>query len=282
MNTKNEKGNFLRVCDIEEFNSSSSAADSTEEAGVCNLLSIPNDLQRSAPNLSAGRHVNSPIAGMDSADSPATLRPTRSFNSHLRSGSGNKDPFIKSKLSGIDAKQIQIYLARQNSRGSLSSVSLVGTPVQSRPLSAESTPGAGANVVEPVRVTEPINLPSSPQRNVRPMSRAILPEDSQRFARRSPSLPIIDRPNDFWQEWVTNVQNFIYIGGVEAAYNENLLCKLNIEYILDLSNKQPHEIPRDKRSECPCVCPRETPHSRYRMSVPLDEHPTAADMTGYC
>lgn len=34
------------------------------------------------------------------------------------------------------------------------------------------------------------------------------------------------------------VDETVYCGGIEAALNQNLLCRLNIEYIVDLSGQE--------------------------------------------
>jgi hypothetical protein len=36
----------------------------------------------------------------------------------------------------------------------------------------------------------------------------------------------------------SQVDETVYCGGIEAAQNQNLLCRLNIEYIVDLSGQE--------------------------------------------
>ncbi len=94
----------------------------------------------------------------------------------------------------------------------------------------------------------------------------------------------------------TQVDNTVYIGGITAAQNQNLLCRLNIEYIIDVSNVTWEDLPRCActlayerrlvfvyshiRSDYPCLCSKETKHTQARMTIPVDESDTS-DITVY-
>ena len=70
------------------------------------------------------------------------------------------------------------------------------------------------------------------------------------------------------------------MGGISAAQNQNLLCRLNIEYIVDVSNVTWEDLPHNIRSDCPCLCSKETKHTQARMTIPVDECDTT-DITVY-
>nr|CAD2126682.1 unnamed protein product [Meloidogyne enterolobii] len=95
----------------------------------------------------------------------------------------------------------------------------------------------------------------SPPTNNRPQS--------QSGIRRSNYLGAI-----VWQ-----VDETVYCGGIEAALNQNLLCRLNIEYIVDLSGHEddPALVNTRPRSEYPCLCPKRTAHSRMTMSIKIKD-----------
>lgn len=82
-------------------------------------------------------------------------------------------------------------------------------------------------------------------------------------------LPIPKPRNRYINEIVWQVDETVYCGGIEAVSNLNLLCRLNIEYIVDLSGL--NEEIASRRSECPCLCSRKTPHSRMIMAIKLND-----------
>uniref|UniRef100_A0A0N5C9E1 protein-tyrosine-phosphatase n=1 Tax=Strongyloides papillosus TaxID=174720 RepID=A0A0N5C9E1_STREA len=85
--------------------------------------------------------------------------------------------------------------------------------------------------------------------------------------------PTISKPrNRYMNEIVWQVDETVYCGGIEAVSNLNLLCRLNIEYIVDLSGFD--EELSSRRSECPCLCSRKTPHSRMIMAIKLNDEVT--------
>lgn len=90
---------------------------------------------------------------------------------------------------------------------------------------------------------------------------------------RSTSIPSLAarRRSSYLDKLVCRVCDYLYMGGIEAAYNANLLCRLNIEYVIDISNVEPLKVPRNKRSDCPCLCPLTTAHSRVRMTIMIEE-----------
>lgn len=97
---------------------------------------------------------------------------------------------------------------------------------------------------------------------------------------RSNSVPNLLRRTSFLDKMVCEVFEYLYMGNIESAYNLNLLCRLNIGYIIDVSNIEPHKVPKNKRSDCPCLCSSETAHSRVRMTLSIDEN-SQADLLPY-
>ncbi|KAH7720662.1 Protein W09H1.1 a [Aphelenchoides avenae] len=69
-------------------------------------------------------------------------------------------------------------------------------------------------------------------------------------------------------EIVWQVDETVFCGGIEAVQNLNLLCRLNIEYIVDLSG-QDEEPSSRPRIECPCLCAKRTAHSRMTMTIKI-------------
>lgn len=81
---------------------------------------------------------------------------------------------------------------------------------------------------------------------------------------------------------MSEVIDHVFIGKIEAAYSEQLLCKLGIECIIDLTDLLPHQVPGKIKSLCPCTCALQTPHSRAKLRIgmcpliffrPLDQSP---------
>lgn len=71
---------------------------------------------------------------------------------------------------------------------------------------------------------------------------------------------------------VTEILDFLYMGDLEAANREPLLCRLNIEYIIDLSNLSGEQVKRTIRlKDCPCLCASTMKHTRIRLNLHLDE-----------
>lgn len=71
---------------------------------------------------------------------------------------------------------------------------------------------------------------------------------------------------------IVEVLDFLFLGDIEAANREPLLCRLNIGYMVDLSNLTLHQMRRRvKLKDCPCLCPSERKHSPIRLTVLVDE-----------
>ncbi|XP_065556235.1 uncharacterized protein LOC136024731 isoform X2 [Artemia franciscana] len=72
---------------------------------------------------------------------------------------------------------------------------------------------------------------------------------------------------EFESTFIKKVIEFLYIGSIEAAYCEPILCRLNIKRVVDISGLHPNQVPREKKTHCPCTCPLETAHHRQRLFI---------------
>ncbi|XP_064091660.1 uncharacterized protein LOC135205241 [Macrobrachium nipponense] len=66
---------------------------------------------------------------------------------------------------------------------------------------------------------------------------------------------------------ICQVIDGLFLGNIKAAYCEPLLCKLDIECVVDLSDVMPAQVPSASKSICPCTCPLETAHLRTRLCI---------------
>lgn len=76
---------------------------------------------------------------------------------------------------------------------------------------------------------------------------------------------------------ISKVTDYIYVGNVNAAYSGRMLCRNNIDSIIDMSN-----LPGETcLSLIPCTCSRGTKHSWSRLKVDIaDPGELGEDFTG--
>uniref|UniRef100_A0A915IE93 protein-tyrosine-phosphatase n=1 Tax=Romanomermis culicivorax TaxID=13658 RepID=A0A915IE93_ROMCU len=180
-------------------------------------------------------------------------------------------------FSNFGFRHIRIYMKRQNSRGSINSTASVGLGDvfgnSSRPVSAESTSGTDAFLTN-VQVRSPSRLvPSLSRESCLVVNSSA--KSAPGSAPRSSSIPAGLRARPLigsFAELVCRPAPYLYMGGIEAANNANLLCRLNIESIVDVSNIERTKLPREKRSDCPCLCRLETAHCRSFFTAKIDEN----------
>ncbi|XP_072045649.1 uncharacterized protein [Amphiura filiformis] len=80
-----------------------------------------------------------------------------------------------------------------------------------------------------------------------------------------PHVPFSDRN-------AAEVLDFLFIGDLESANREPLLCRLNVECVVELINLSPHEVRKTiKLKDCPCVCASPMKHTRIRLSIFIDD-----------
>uniref|UniRef100_A0A914WVA9 protein-tyrosine-phosphatase n=1 Tax=Plectus sambesii TaxID=2011161 RepID=A0A914WVA9_9BILA len=257
-----------------------------------NLRRMSPSMRRSVPSLPNSRHMSA------SSNGHFEHRQARSFNA----SSSVKDYRATSANSShsappTDPRHVRVTIEKRGSKGSIFSVGPAGDG-SSRPISADSVestssrPRKDSNSISlydgsdasfgstttpmPVHTTiktanTRIVAPNNPQGG-RPMPPPI---------KRQNTVPDLRRPRSHYVgELVWDIDETVYCGGLEAAFNLNLLCRLNIEYIVDLSGLDEDNMPRAKRGECPCLCSRPTAHSRALMAINIDEYKTQ-DLTPY-
>ncbi|XP_059175078.1 uncharacterized protein LOC131955120 [Physella acuta] len=66
------------------------------------------------------------------------------------------------------------------------------------------------------------------------------------------------------------VTDYLFLGSIEAAYNEPLLCKYGISSLIDMTNTNPSSVPPHKKSDCPCACVNKT-HFRSKLNIGVDD-----------
>ncbi|KAK0394404.1 hypothetical protein QR680_000717 [Steinernema hermaphroditum] len=87
----------------------------------------------------------------------------------------------------------------------------------------------------------------------------------------SPTTPARRPRSQYIGDTVWQVDDSVFCGGMESVMNQNLLCRLQVEYIVDLTGLDEENMPRNRRTECPCLCARKTPHSRMTMAISIRE-----------
>ncbi|VDP05231.1 unnamed protein product [Soboliphyme baturini] len=224
------------------------------------------------PYFDDSRWLDRPPHESDLNDDNFTITLSRSFGATDRRNSR----CITTKVPVLDTKQVHIYLRRQASCGSIQSnfsSSLFDEPNST--LDISSTAKCGSETVES----------SDGSKNFKQVNRRVV-KPSVAWCRRGSAVgssssssqtlayKTVPKRVNLLDTEVCQVYDYLFMSGVQAAYNANFLCKFNIEYLIDVSNVEPQNVPRDMRSDVPCVCPRETAHSRARMAITIDEHST--------
>ncbi|CAG5118899.1 unnamed protein product [Candidula unifasciata] len=69
---------------------------------------------------------------------------------------------------------------------------------------------------------------------------------------------------------MVGITDYLFLGSIEAAYNEPLLCKYNISSLVDMTNVSPTLIPPNKKSDCPCACTSKS-HFRSKLNIGVDD-----------
>lgn len=80
--------------------------------------------------------------------------------------------------------------------------------------------------------------------------------------------------NKYKDSHVCEILDYLYMGSIEAAYHEPLLCKLGIDSLIDISNIPAEKVPYHKKSDCPCMCTSRTRHLRAKLYVAVDDDPS--------
>ncbi|KAK7107613.1 hypothetical protein V1264_015506 [Littorina saxatilis] len=68
---------------------------------------------------------------------------------------------------------------------------------------------------------------------------------------------------------ISSILDWLLVGGVEAAYNDPLLCSLGVGAVVDITNVDPHHVPPEKKTTCPCTCGKK--HFRSKLNLAVDD-----------
>ena len=70
---------------------------------------------------------------------------------------------------------------------------------------------------------------------------------------------------------MSQILDYLFVGSIESAYNERLLCQFNITSVVDMSNKLPEDVPSERKQDSPCLCSNVVKHSKARLCIGVDE-----------
>lgn len=149
----------------------------------------------------------------------------------------------------MDSAHIQLFLPKKDSH---SSITLGGNPSEDKSEDSEKRDLAISDILD-------IPNPSKPKETWRRIeSVPDLPEQSLR------------NKSHYIGEIVFQIDNYVFCGGLDASLNHNLLCRLNIEFIIDVSGPEADRVSRT-RTEVPCLCGTKTAHSRTTLSISIKD-----------
>ena len=63
------------------------------------------------------------------------------------------------------------------------------------------------------------------------------------------------------------ITDYLYVGNIGSIKNERKMCKLGIEYLIDMTNMRPDDLNRKTLGKLPCSCKKQ--HSRYHLAVEI-------------
>lgn len=79
-------------------------------------------------------------------------------------------------------------------------------------------------------------------------------------------VTIVDEPNKTNFYRITEV---LYSGNMNSIKNERKMCKLNIEYLIDMTNMRPDDLNRQTLGKLPCLCNKQ--HSRLYLTIQITD-----------
>lgn len=70
---------------------------------------------------------------------------------------------------------------------------------------------------------------------------------------------------------LVRIAESVYCGNINSIRNERALCKLGIEFVVDMSNMRPDDLSRAQTlGKLPCLCKRQQ-HSRLYLTIEIRE-----------
>ena len=152
------------------------------------------------------------------------------------------DSFSRHRFSGVISRGVSPHRMEERPRSALrrctsSSVSSFRSSSENETISCdESTELDISKVIPEIKIDEP-----------------------------DPQAPYTDRN-------IAEILDFLFIGDLESANREPLLCRLNVECVVELINLTPQEVMKAiKLKDCPCVCASPMKHSRIRLNIYIDD-----------
>lgn len=92
------------------------------------------------------------------------------------------------------------------------------------------------------------------------------PESSINATKPTDTRSSVERPKS--QNFLM-ITKHIYIGNIASIKNERTMCRLGIEYLIDMSNMRPNDLNQQTLGKLPCLCTKQ--HSRLYLSVNILE-----------
>uniref|UniRef100_A0A914YCB8 Uncharacterized protein n=1 Tax=Panagrolaimus superbus TaxID=310955 RepID=A0A914YCB8_9BILA len=164
----------------------------------------------------------------------------------------------------VDSTHIQLYLPRRDSvtspLGEVISIHRLPSNESSSQDEKEKLISSSTAFVEEdfPRVESPMN--PRPVETWRRVGKQITPQTSTENNSTK-------QKSHYIGEIVFQLNDGIYFGGIESSLNHNLLCRLNIEFIIDVSGPESDNMLRTRTDKYQCLCGRKTPHSRTTLAI---------------
>lgn len=220
----------------------------------------------SIPNLTSAHlfEVSSRSASVGAANTTKTgghppLRAVLSDNARLSKTAVTTIKTITEVEGGLQARSAPDF-----------GVTRLNVPnIQVKSKSNASSPST--NSVFSIMVTERIQSVSSP--NLHDKHIADMKLEAGNMERRLSVTLMPPEVNLRFSRFIAKVTEFIFISSVEAMYNEALLCRFDIERIVDITNVRPENVPRHRKVSTPCNCPLKR-HCRPKFYLEIDNSET--------
>lgn len=109
--------------------------------------------------------------------------------------------------------------------------------------------------------------------NLRSLSMSNLNDRCDLSKLKTPPSATGNRP--FNAPELTQILPYLYVGKMEAAFNTHILCENKIEYLVDLSDMKPSDVPNYLNNKAACFCGAKS-HARTTISVAI---PNVGDLS---
>jgi hypothetical protein len=93
--------------------------------------------------------------------------------------------------------------------------------------------------------------------------------DDENISNSCNTINIINGSQSYKSLNFLRITENLYTGSVKSITNERKMCKLNIEYLIDISNLRPDDLNKQSISKLPCLCKKQ--HSRIYLSIEITD-----------